>query len=209
MKYCAIIDYGMGNLASVKSACEEIGVTAKIIRRPEELGGADLIILPGVGAFADGIAHLRDNGWIEALKKRVLTERAPMLGICLGMQLLADSGEEGGRHTGLGFIPGSVVRLIPQNREERVPHIGWNEINPTGTACPLFKGIDGGTDVYFVHSYHFQPGDPAHTASLTPYAGGFVSAVTRENIHGVQFHPEKSAAAGLQILRNFIGEASP
>lgn len=202
----AIIDYGMGNLASVKSACEEVGAVPQIIRRPEELSGAKRIILPGVGAFGDGIAHLRNHGWIDPLKRRVMADKIPLLGICLGMQLLSDYSEEGGHHDGLGLIPGRVIRLIPKKSDERVPHIGWNEIAPIGASCPLFADITAGTDVYFVHSYHFQADDRADITATTPYAGGFVSAMARDNIHGVQFHPEKSAVAGLRILRNFMGE---
>lgn len=201
----AIIDYGMCNLGSVRRAFEECGADAKLIDRPEELESADKIILPGVGAFTRGMANLRDRGWIGPIRENVLNRKKPLLGICLGMQLLADRGEEGGGTEGLGLVSGSVVRLHATSHDQRIPHMGWNEIQ-IQRSNPLFGGIASGTDFYFVHSFHFEVLDPTSAITKTPYCGNFVSAVQRENIFGVQFHPEKSQKPGFQLIRNFLQE---
>lgn len=204
MKKVLVIDYGMGNLGSARRAFEECGADVVVSDDPKALHDATHVVLPGVGAFGDGIAHLRHHGWIDPLKDAVTARKLPFLGICLGMQLIADKGFEGGEHEGVGLIPGEVTRLEPKDASERVPHIGWNEIAPRGD-CVLFKGIPAGTDVYFVHSYRFVPKDERDIAATTPYCGGFASAVARGNVFGVQFHPEKSAEAGFKIIRQFLG----
>lgn len=197
-----IIDYGMGNLGSVKRAFEECGASATISDNPDDIKSASHVVFPGVGAFADGIANLKNNGWIDAIHKTVLENKIPFLGICLGMQLLADKSFEGGDLTGLGLIPGEVKRFVPA-ADERVPHVGWNEVCPSEGA-KLFEGVPAGTDVYFVHSFHFETKNPIHVAATTPYCGRFVSAVASDHIFGVQFHPEKSAKMGFQIIKNFL-----
>lgn len=197
-----IIDYGMGNLGSVRRAFEECGASVTISNDPNKIKSASHIVLPGVGAFADGIANLKNNGWIDAIHKTVLENNIPFLGICLGMQLVADKSFEGGDLAGLGLIPGEVRRFVPV-AGERIPHVGWNEVYPN-EGTKLFEGVPAGTDVYFVHSFHFAPKNPAHIAATTPYCGHFVSAVASGNIFGVQFHPEKSAKMGFQIIKNFL-----
>lgn len=197
-----IVDYGMGNLASAQRALEECGAKVRVSDDPRGLAGAERIVVPGVGAFAHAMRQLRGGGWVDPLRAAVLDDGIPVLGICLGMQLLAASGEEGGSETGLGLIPGSVRRLVPE-ADERVPHIGWNAVEPAA-AAPLFVGIPSGTDFYFVHSYEFVPDDAVDIAATAPYCGSIVAAVARGHIAGVQFHPEKSSRAGFQLLRNFL-----
>jgi len=197
-----IVDYGVGNLASAQRALEECGAKVRISDDPRDLAGADRIVVPGVGAFAHAMRKLRSGGWVEPLRAAVLDDGIPVLGICLGMQLLAASGEEGGGEVGLGLIPGSVRRLVPA-AHERIPHVGWNAVEPR-FAAPLFAGIPSGTDFYFVHSYEFVPDDATDIAATAPYCGSIVAAVARGHISGVQFHPEKSSRAGFQLLRNFL-----
>jgi len=199
----AIIDYGLCNLDSVARALEECGGRGAVSNDPEAVLAADAVILPGVGTFRDAMAGLRAKGLDEALTQRVVREGAPFLGICLGMQLLASLGHEVERTAGLDWIPGEVARLESCSPTERVPHIGWNELH-FETPAPLFRGIEPGTDFYFVHSFHFRASHAGHVLGTTPYCGGFVSAVGRDNIFGVQFHPEKSQKAGFTVLRNFL-----
>jgi glutamine amidotransferase len=198
-----VINVGMGNLGSVRRALEECGAEVRLSTRPEELDWADRIILPGVGAFATGMSRLQEGGWVAPLRQALANPRVRLLGICLGMQLLADSGEEGGLTSGLGFIPGHVTRLKVQPPRERLPHVGWNAVHPARPHW-LWEGIPHGTDFYFVHSYHLAPSQDETRLATTPYAGGFVSAVGTSNILGVQFHPEKSGRPGFQLLRNFL-----
>jgi imidazole glycerol-phosphate synthase subunit HisH len=197
-----VVDYGMGNLGSVSHALEECGARVTISDRAADTRSATHVILPGVGAFRDGMTRLREGGWIDAIGEAV-AQGIPTLGICLGMQLFAARGEEGGGATdGIGLIPGDVTRLVPQ-KGERIPHIGWNEVYPDASE-PLFAGIEPGTDFYFVHSFHFCPADRRHVAATSPYCDSFVSAVRMGSIVGVQFHPEKSGRAGMRLLRNFL-----
>ena len=198
----AIIDYGMGNLLSVQRAFEKCGSDAVIIDNPLELRDAEHIVLPGVGAFPDAMDNLRKNGWIEELNRAVLEKETPILGICLGMQLLADKGYEVRECDGLGYIPGEIVRFTQTQEKERIPHVGWNEILKREDS-PLFDGIADGTNYYFVHSYHFQVANEENIATVTPYCGEFVSSVVKDNIVGTQFHPEKSGDTGLRILKAF------
>lgn len=193
----------MSNLGSVRRALEECGAEVRVTARPEELDWADRIILPGVGAFAEGMQQLAAGGWVEPLRQALANRRVRLLGICLGMQLLATTGEEGGLTAGLDWIAGRVTRLTPRPPQERLPHIGWNEVHPT-RPHGLWQGIPPGTDFYFVHSYHFLPAQPGDALATTPYAGGFVSVAGRNNLVGVQFHPEKSGRPGFQFLRNFL-----
>jgi glutamine amidotransferase len=198
-----IVNYGMGNLASVYRALETIGYDPLIANYPEELRAASRIILPGVGAFAEGMDRLNSGGWTGEIRRLVSGEGRPLLGICLGMQFLADSGSEGGERDGLGFIAGEIVHLADQGCTDRVPHVGWNEMHIT-RADPLFETIPEGTDYYFVHSYAFQVADPAHLLGTVPYGCDVAAVVRSGNVWGTQFHPEKSSKAGLQLLRNFV-----
>lgn len=198
-----VVDYGMGNLGSVRRSLEECGADVQVSEDPKDLLSAEGIILPGVGAFADAMKQLNDRGWIEPLRESVLAKRIPLLGICLGMQVLADQGVEGGVCSGLGLIPGEVILLQPPSSDVRIPHVGWNEVHPV-QASPLFEKIESGTDFYFVHSYHFVTKDPKYILARTPYCGDFTCAVGHENIFGVQFHPEKSSRPGFQLIRNFL-----
>jgi len=203
MTSVAIIDYGLCNLDSVARAVEECGGTPEVTTDPRTLSRADRIILPGVGAFADASANLHQDGWVQALADEVLGNRIPFLGICLGMQLMAEYGEEGSGGKGLGWIPGTVRKFVPVTNE-RIPHMGWNEID-FAADHPLFAGIPAQSNMYFVHSYHFDCTDPAMVAATTPYCGGFTSVVSRDgHIFGTQFHPEKSQRLGFQLLRNFL-----
>lgn len=199
----AIIDYGMGNLLSVQRAFEKCGSDAVIIDNPLELRDAEHIVLPGVGAFPDAMDNLRKNGWIEELNRAVLEKETPILGICLGMQLLADKGYEVRECDGLGYIPGEIVRFTQTQEKERIPHVGWNEILKREDS-PLFDGIADGTNYYFVHSYHFRVANEENIATVTPYCGEFVSSVIKDNIVGTQFHPEKSQKAGFKLIKNFL-----
>lgn len=198
-----VVDYGMGNLGSVKRAFEEAGATVIVSQSLEALKSASKVILPGVGAYPDGMKALIASGWNVALEEFVVTQGKPILGICLGMQLLASLGHEGEKTDGLGFIPGSVDKFSPPQPEVRVPHVGWNEVNPMSSSH-LFDSIDVATDYYFVHSYHFVPENPEHILATTPYCGEFVSAVGKDNVYGVQFHPEKSSKAGFKLINNFL-----
>jgi imidazole glycerol-phosphate synthase subunit HisH len=204
MKTVAIVDYGMGNLDSVARAVEECGGEPLLVRTASELGRGGSVILPGVGSFTQGMRNLRVSGMVDALQEYVVERGMPFLGLCLGMQLLATRGEEGGGEAGLGWINGEVARLRPQAEDERVPHVGWNEVVCTRES-PLFAGLDGRRDFYFVHSYTLACEDEGDVLASTPYRGGFTSAVEREHVRGLQFHPEKSQRAGFQVLRNFIG----
>ncbi len=200
-----VVDYGMGNLNSVRRSLETCGASVEVSDNPAQLATASAIVLPGVGAFSDGMASLREKGWEAPLAKAVLVDRIPLLGICLGMQLLADSGTEGGMSKGLGFVAGEVTRLQTVSGE-RIPHMGWNEVSFSRKSC-FFDGIQDSSDFYFVHSFHFKPKKIEHVAAMTPYCGGFVSAVEAGTIFGTQFHPEKSSKAGLRLLKNFLAQA--
>lgn len=198
-----IIDYGMGNLLSVQRAFEKCGSDAIISDNPLDLRDAEHIVLPGVGAFPDAMKNLQREGWIQELNRAVLDKQTPLLGICLGMQLLADVGYEGMICNGLGYIPGEVVLFEKTKQNERIPHVGWNEIMKEQDIS-LLDGIEDKTNYYFVHSYHFVPKNSNHVAAVTPYCGEFVSIVTNNNIVGTQFHPEKSQKAGFKLIKNFL-----
>ena len=203
----AIVDYGMGNIDSVVRAVEEVGERPFVTDRESDFETATSIILPGVGSFAVGARNLRQNGLDKILARQVLENKIPFLGICLGMQLLAVRGSEGEETSGLGWIEGDVVRLLPKAKGEKIPHVGWNEVNPCKTSA-LFKDIPAGKDFYFTHSYHFVPRHNHDVLASTAYCGNFVSAVQKDNIFGVQFHPEKSLGFGLKLLNNFFSAGS-
>jgi len=191
----AIIDYGLGNLRSVSRGISAAGGTPVITKNTEEIQAADGILLPGVGAFAEGMDKVAPL--LPLLKKEV--ERKPLLGICLGMQMLLEGSEEHGYHEGISFIPGQI-RLFPKN-VGKIPQMGWNSITPK--KHPLFEGIDAGTYVYFVHSYYADT-TPEYTIAETEYGVHYASAVANGNVMGTQFHPEKSGDAGIKILGNYI-----
>jgi len=205
-----VIDYGVGNLGSVVRALEELRVKPILITRTIDMHTVDSLILPGVGSFGDCAKLLNEGGWVQALRDQVYTGSKPLLGICLGMQLLASSSvegvDEGGSHGafGLGFIPGRVKSLRSLGCGLRIPHVGWNEVTSRTSVGGLFDGIPDGTDFYFVHSYAFVPDDSAHVLATTVYGIPVTAAVRCGHIWGTQFHPEKSSRAGFQLLRNFI-----
>lgn len=196
----AIIDYQMGNLRSVQKAFEKVGHQATITSDPEVVRRADKVVLPGVGAFEDCVAELRKRNLVEPIRETI--ERGkPFLGICLGLQILFDVGYEGGRHEGLGVLPGEVVRFdVPG--EYKVPHMGWNAAQ-VRRRPPILKGLSQEPNFYFVHSYYVVPKDANVVATETDYAGPFCSMAWRDNLFATQFHPEKSQAEGLQLLKNF------
>jgi glutamine amidotransferase len=200
----AVIDYGMGNLRSVMNAFAEIEQPATLTRSAEDLRRARAIVLPGVGAFGDGMRNLERLGVIDTLTEEVLGKGKPYLGICLGMQFLAEKSAEWGGYRGLGWIPGMVQRLEPADRTYKVPHIGWNELEfPRPSA--LYADLEEPPVYYFVHSFHFVPApEAAGTVTAVCHHGETVTAsVERGNVFGVQFHPEKSQRVGLRLLRNF------
>lgn len=197
-----IVDYGMGNIASARRAIEECGGRVLVSEDPTDIKVADRIVVPGVGAFPQAMGRLRHAGWVEALRKAVHDDGLPLLGICLGMQLLADESDEINRTQGLGLIPGRIERIVPSEDSERVPHVGWNEVRHRNAS--LFDGIPSGADFYFVHSFRFVPASADAILATTPYAGETVSAVGVGAVSGVQFHPEKSSRAGFRLLKNFL-----
>jgi imidazole glycerol-phosphate synthase subunit HisH len=196
----AIIDYEMGNLRSVQKAFERVGHAAVITSDPAVLADAQKIVLPGVGAFRDAIAALRERRLVEPIR-RAIDQGKPFLGICLGLQLLFEKSYEDGEYEGLGVLRGDVVRFkVPA--AFKVPHMGWNQIQ-IRKRSPVMTGIDDGAHFYFVHSYYVAPQDQSVVATETDYSGPFCSSVWRDNLFAVQFHPEKSQSAGLQLLKNF------
>lgn len=199
----AIINYGLGNLSSVRRAFEDLGVDTVIAQHPEALYEATNIVLPGVGAFADGMAYLHKGGWASVLQELVLEQQRPLLGICLGMQMLATSGFEGGETAGLGFIPGQIKKLDSLGCTQRIPHMGWNEV-VYQRPDPVFEKIPNASDFYFVHSYAFVADNVEHVIATVPYGLDVTAVVRKQHILGCQFHPEKSSKAGRQLLKNFL-----
>lgn len=199
-----IVDTALCNLRSITRAVEECGARPRIAVSGDDVGKPSHVILPGVGAFPDAMEHLERSGLSEALTDQVRTQGVPFLGICLGMQLLATTGSEVRETRGLGWIDGEVVRL-PAIPGERIPHVGWNGVDVLDDD-PLFDGVAPDRDFYFVHSWVLRPTHESDVVATTDYGGGFTSAVRRDNVFGVQFHPEKSQAAGFQVLRNFLDQ---
>jgi len=203
MKTVAVVNYGMGNLDSVARAVEECGGNPIITSSSSDLARVNYIILPGVGSFASGMHNIRKRELDKELAEQVIGKRIPFLGICLGMQLLATKGWEVEETPGLGWIEGEVVQLEPTNHQTRIPHIGWNEVHFLAPS-QLFGNLPSGKDFYFVHSYHLVCKNKEAKLAVTPYCGEFTSVVGKQNIFGVQFHPEKSQKVGFQILKNFL-----
>ncbi len=197
-----IVDYGMGNLRSVQKAFERVGVPAEVSADPNRVAEAEKIVLPGVGAFGDGIRRLREGGLDAPILEHVRAGK-PYLGICLGLQLLFSTSTEEGTHEGLGLLPGEVVRF-PHRPDLKVPHMGWNQLRIRRRA-PVLAGVPEGADVYFVHSYFAVPRDAGIIAAETDHGGLFTSAIWHENVFATQFHPEKSQQVGLEIIRGFAG----
>jgi len=197
----AIIDYGLGNVQSVIGAIEKLGFDAILTNDHEKLTQSDVLILPGVGAFGDGIKYLEKNNLIDILNKLVLVDKKPILGICLGMHLFASKGHEFGQHKGLGWIEASVQKFeIPD--EFKLPHVGWNDISILRDS-ELFNKIEEKL-FYFVHSYHFVPKNEKVILATCDYGISFVASVNQDNIYGTQFHPEKSQKEGLLVIENFL-----
>ena len=200
-----VIDYGSGNLRSAAKALAAAGADVQVTSDARDVAKADRIVLPGVGAFADCRAGLDAlPGMVETLDGTVRGKGRPFLGICVGMQLMAEAGLEHGRHPGLGWIAGDVVNLAPRKDPAlKIPHMGWNELR-FAQAHPLFEGIGEGAHAYFVHSYHLALTDSGDLLAAADYGGPVVAAIGRDNMLGVQFHPEKSQATGLRLLANFL-----
>lgn len=200
----AVIDYGAANLGSVCRAFRRLGVEPVVTSDPADLQSASHIVLPGVGSFADCSRRLHKGGWFEAIQTQVRVKSKAMLGVCVGMQLLADDGTEWGTHAGLGLIPGRVRRLDELGCRLRVPHVGWNDLSVQGGQNSLLTEIPSGTDMYFVHSYALQTAHKEHVWATVDYGVPLACVVGHERVMGVQFHPEKSAKAGLKLLQNFL-----
>ena len=196
-----IIDYGMGNLGSVSNALALLELPSCIVTRPDELGACRAIILPGVGAFGDCMSHLSEHGFVEVVRKWI-ADGKPFLGICLGLQLLFEGSEESQGVPGLGILRGQVKKFN-LSRDWKVPQIGWNRVRQAAPACPLFKDVPDESFFYFVHSYYADPAEKGLSAGITDYGVDYTSAVWRDNMMAVQFHPEKSQKYGLQMLKNF------
>lgn len=205
---CVVIDYGSGNLRSAAKALERVsdGVRILVSSKPQDVLTADRIVLPGVGAFGDckaGLAAI--PGMMDALTQAVVHDTKPFLGICVGMQLMAEWGLEHGKHQGFGWVKGDIAPLHPRDPALKIPHMGWNSLNltPSGKAHPLLKDVDDGAHVYFVHSYALN-GNETDVLAYCDYGGAFPAMIARDNRAGVQFHPEKSQRLGLTILKNFL-----
>ena len=199
-----IIDYGMGNLRSVQKGFEKVGARAEIVTSADGMDSADKIVLPGVGAFQDAMATLRDKDLVEPIQNAIASGKW-FLGICLGLQLLFDVSHEDGEHEGLGIVPGEVKRFnFGDNGDGRlkIPHMGWNALQ-FQTDTPLFDGLEGRPYTYFVHSYHVVPTNASVAAATTCYGYEFVSIIRQDNVMATQFHPEKSQRVGLRMLQNF------
>jgi glutamine amidotransferase len=199
----AVIDYGMGNLGSVTRAFVQLGAEVVLAEKPAEVFDADRLVLPGVGNFSIAMERLSDAGWIDVIKRQVVEFRRPLLGICLGMQLLATFGDEGGGVDGLALIPGKITLLDALGCRLRVPHVGWNDTS-LSPESPLFKGIPSVTDFFYVHSYAFDLQSQKYVIGTVDYGIPVVAAVQKDHIFGTQFHPEKSSKAGIQVLKNFL-----
>ena len=196
----AVVDYGMGNLASVAKALERSGADVRVTQSAAAVRDADGVVLPGVGAFADAAARLEESGLGAAVTERIAVG-VPFLGVCLGLQLLFESSAEGARRPGLGVLAGTVERL---DTDLKVPHIGWNDLDWGPAGAGMARGLPAPASVYFVHSYAAVPAEPSIVAATTDYGGPVVAAVARDNLWAVQFHPEKSSRVGLALLATFV-----
>ncbi len=198
----AIIDYGMGNIHSVAKAVALFGAKPVITNKKNDISSCDKMVLPGVGAFDDAVFELGKQDLISVIKEQVNQKKA-FLGICLGLQLLFESSQEAKVNKGLGILGGQVVKFNPEHGL-KVPHMGWNDLKVTAGNCPLLNGITDNSQVYFCHSYYPDPVDKSVIAATTHYGLEFASVLWKDNVYGAQFHPEKSQAAGLKIIKNFV-----
>lgn len=196
-----VIDYGMGNLGSITKALQYVGGNVLLSTNPEDMRRAERIVLPGVGAFGDGMKNLRDAGFIPVLEEEILQKKKPFLGVCLGMQLLAKKSYEFGEHDGLGWVDAEVKKL--DVAPLKIPHVGWNTV-AWMREHPILENVPKQADFYFVHSYHLLPVDNAGVIGMVDYGKDIVAAVAWDNIFATQFHPEKSQKHGLKILENFV-----
>jgi imidazole glycerol-phosphate synthase subunit HisH len=203
MSNVVVIDLGMSNTDSVLRAIEECGGSVTLSNRVEDFEAATHIILPGVGTFQEGMKNIRKLDILETIEEQVFKHKIPFLGICLGMQLLSKNGLEYGDFEGLGWIEGTVDRFKKTKKNERIPHVGWNEVNLVKPS-PILDGIESGKDFYFVHSFYFKCEKEENKVATTPYCGEFTSVVQKDNVFGTQFHPEKSQKIGFAVLRNFL-----
>ncbi|RKY31557.1 MAG: imidazole glycerol phosphate synthase subunit HisH [Candidatus Omnitrophota bacterium] len=207
----AIIDYGMGNIHSVKKALERFGADTLVTNKPADIGKCHKLVLPGVGAFDDAVRELKRTGLLDELKNHIKNKK-PFLGVCLGMQLLFESSQEAKKEKGLAILKGRVVK-IKATKSAKVPHMGWNQLKQVTTSqrhnvispCPLLKNVPDNSYVYFCHSYYPEPADNSLIAATTNYGLDFAAIVWQDNIYGMQFHPEKSQGIGLKMLENFVG----
>lgn len=199
----AIVDYGLGNIQAFANIYKRLGIPVSFAKTPEDLAGASHIVLPGVGAFDWAMEQLDSSGMRPALDHLVLTENRPVLGVCVGMQMMAHRSDEGSA-LGLGWFDAEVRRFDESLIQSRthLPHMGWNDVEPAEDVG-LFNGMGSGARFYFLHSYYFAPNDSSDVLATTDYCDRFACAVRRRNIHGVQFHPEKSHGWGVQLLKNF------
>ncbi len=199
----SVVDYGLGNIGAFLNMYKRMNVPAKSVRTADELADATRIVLPGVGAFDHAMELLDASGMRQTLDHKVMQDKVPVVGICVGMQILADTSEEG-QGRGLGWVPGVVrhFRSMPTPENLPLPHMGWNDVTPTNDAG-LFSGLERDARFYFLHSFYYEPADPTHSAAIATYGKEFACAVRRDNVWGVQFHPEKSHHFGAMLLKNF------
>lgn len=200
-----IVNYKMGNIRSIVNALDYLGIPSQVTSSPKEILASEKLILPGVGSFRVAMANLHEMRLVEPLNQVVLEKKRPILGICLGMQLLADLGEEDGKTRGLGWIKGRVVRFAFNDPLCRIPHTGFNAVRFNGQGGMLFQSLSDHADFYFVHSFHIDCDEERDVTGRADYHGEFVASVQKGCVFGVQFHPEKSQSNGLLVLRNFAG----
>ena len=201
-KIITIIDYGMGNIRSLQNALNYLGYDSKVTSSPEEIKTSNILILPGVGSFGQAMKNINNYGLKDVITEVAINKGIPFLGICLGMQLLADCGEEDGINSGLGLIPGKVLKF--KSNKIRLPHIGFNSLKYRDKSSNIFRNIQNNSDFYFVHSFYYECQNESNIIGTTEYGDEFVSAINNDNIYGFQFHPEKSQSNGLLLLNNFI-----
>ena len=201
-KIITIIDYGMGNIRSLQNALNYLGYDSKVTSSPEEIKTSNILILPGVGSFGQAMKNINNYGLKDVITEVAIKKGIPFLGICLGMQLLADCGEEDGINSGLGLIPGKVLKF--KSNKIRLPHIGFNSLKYRDKSSNIFRNIQNNSDFYFVHSFYYECQNESNIIGTTEYGDEFVSAINKDNIYGFQFHPEKSQSNRLLLLNNFI-----
>ena len=206
LRLITIINYGMGNVRSVAKAFEAVGAEVCVSDQPSDILAASRIVLPGVGAFGDGMKNLISLELVDLLREQVMEQGKPFLGICLGMQLLALHGHEHGVHPGLGWLPAESIKLEPDDSDLKIPHVGWNDVE-IKSGSGLFNGLEEHPSFYFVHGFHLDCSEPDMTSATFDYGGKFIAAIQHNNIFGTQFHPEKSQKTGAQIIRNFVAWA--